>query len=118
MHSCRPRWHAGRSPRGTGGFGALVTPLNEQPGFALALAAHAHQCEPPLQSRAMQDEAELAGLDSLGKGAGRVEVLVRPVVPDRNFPGPVLALGDGAAEVRVGERVVLDPDRQPLDRRV
>ena len=64
----------------------------------------------------MEADTQLPGLDALANGVSRVEIFKRPLVPDGNVSGPVLALGDGAAEAGVSQWMVLDPDRQPLDR--
>ena len=59
----------------------------------------------------MEDELQIA----LGEAfAGVADRLPRPLVPQHHRAAAVIALGDGALEVAIVERVVLDMDREAL----
>ena len=102
--------------------GELVAMLDQQPVGALAAAAstllavpfHAHQHPAAMQALAFEDELEVALLQAFMRIALR-----RPVaaVPQLHRAAAILAFRNGALEVAVVERMVLDLDRQALDRR-
>src|SRR3981189_2114169 len=72
---------------------------------------HAYQHPAPVQALALEDEFQVAFLQPLVRIA-----LGQPVaaIPELHRAAAILALGNGALEVAVVERMVLDLDRQPL----
>ncbi len=98
----------------------VVAMLDEQPvrPFAAELVAfHAHQHEAALEPLAGQHELQLAVGERLFR---RLVLLRRPeaAVEQLHRAAAVLPLGDGALEVAVAQRMVLDLDRQALVARV
>ena len=141
----RPRRRAaGRSERhsrsGSALTSSLVRPLSTDAGWSsasqpstaysscLCSSSHcslpaasgpgAHQHEPAAQLLAVQVDVQLA----VGHGAGRGSSVSCgsqvPGVPHDDVAAAVLAARDHALEVEVLERVVLDVERRPPDRRV
>jgi hypothetical protein len=96
-----------------------VVVLDQQPTWSLfALAAlHTHQHEAALQPLAVEDDLQVALLQALVR-VGPGFRLPIAAVPEHHRAAAVLALGDGAFEIAVVERVVLDLDRQPAVVRV
>ena len=95
-----------------------VAMLDQQPVGALAALAvplHAHQHPAPLEPLAHQAELEIAALQPVMRIA-----LGNPVaaIPELDGASTILPLGDRAFEVTIVERMVLDLDGQPLDRRI
>ena len=97
---------------------AGVAVLDQQPVVALAVVLQPHQHPAAVQPAALHDELQLA----LGQRLVHVleALLGRPIaaVPQLHHAAAVLAPGDCAFEVAVGQRVILDLDRQPLVVRV
>ena len=107
--------------------GELVAMLDQQPVCAailtigatattlVAVPLHAHQHPAAMQTLALEDEFQVAFLQPLVRVA-----LGQPVaaIPELHRAAAILAFGNGALEVAVVERMVLDLDRQPLDRRI
>ncbi len=103
-------------------LGRLVAMLDQQPVGALAAPTplvavpfHPHEHPAAMQALAFEDELEVALLQSLVRVALRQPVAA---VPELHRAAAILAFGNGALEVAVVERMVLDLDRQPLDRRI
>ena len=102
------------------GFGAgafvVVMALEQQPVVGLAAGAglglQAHQVEAAVQALAVQDEGQFALLHAL---VGVVDRLPGAAVPGLHRAGAVLAVRDGALEVGIVDRVVLDMRRDVLD---
>ena len=96
--------------------GELVAVLDQQPVGALAAVAivlHPHQHPAAMQPLALEDEFEVA----LGERfLGRAPPFGLPVaaVPELDRAAAILALGDGAFEIAIVERMVFDLDRQAL----
>ena len=91
-----------------------VVPLDQQPVgalAALAVMAQAHEHPAALQLLADQREFELALAQRLGGIAVRGP---EAAVPQHHRAAAILALGDGAFEVAVVERVVLGLDGKAL----
>src|SRR5947208_2227707 len=90
--------------------------LDEQPVGALAagpVAAHADQDPAAVEPPALEREFEIA----LFQGCfGALRALRLPIaaVPQLDRAAAILALGDGALEVAIVERVILDLDGEPL----
>ena len=80
---------------------------------AVAAPFHAHQHPAAFEPLAVQGELQVALLQALVRIAFRDPVAA---VPQLHRAAAILALRDGALEVAVVERMVLDLDRQPLDR--
>src|SRR6185369_7031947 len=105
-----------------------VALLDQEPLLALVLerggrraarpAARPDDREPALHLLAGQHELQLAVGDR-GGGIGRLR-LRRPgsPIPDDDVAGAVLAVWDHALEVEVLDRVILDVDGHPADRRI
>ena len=94
--------------------GGVVAVLDQQPVGALAAPAvvlHAHEHPAALQPLAFQSEFQVAALQPLMRIA-----LGNPVaaVPQLHRAAAILALGNGAFEIAIVERVVLDLDRKAL----
>ena len=100
--------------------GGVVAVLDQQPVGALAaglVVLDADQDPAAVQALAFEAELEVA----VGQGLlGGLRAFRGPVaaVPDLDGAAAVLALGDGALEVAVAERVVLDLDGEALVVRV
>ena len=102
-------------------MGELVAMLDQQPVGALAAPAstfiavpfHAHQHPAAVQAFALKDELEVALLQAFVRITLRQPVAA---IPQLHRAAAILAFGNGALEVAVVERMVLDLDRQPLDR--
>ncbi len=91
--------------------------LDEQPvgaftAAALAIPFHADEHPAARQAFTGQGELEVAALQPVMRIA-----LGNPIaaIPELHRSAAILALGNGAFEVAVIERMVLDLDRQPLD---
>ena len=97
-------------------LGAVLC-LEEEPLGLPALGASADQVPASLQLLSVEDDVEVAFAALLVELAWRHGV-VRAAVPDDAVAGAVLAVGDAALEVAVGERVVLGLDGEPLLRRI
>ena len=93
----------------------LVVALHEQPLGLLALHARAYQVPFAAELLAVQQELEMAFCESL---AGLDQRFPGPVVPDVDVPAAILALGNIALELRIGDGVVLDFDGESLVGRV
>ena len=94
-------------------FGELVAVLDQQPVGALAAAAvvaHAHQHPTAVQLLAIQRELQVALLEA---GLGSVGFPVA-AVPQLHRAAAILSLGNGAFEIAVIERMILDFHREPL----
>jgi hypothetical protein len=102
---------------GMGLTSGRVAMLDEQPVDALARAAHAHQHPLPAQPPALQGELQLSRLQCALCVATR---MWHPVatVPELHCATTVLAGRDGAFEITVVERVVLDLHREALVGRI
>ena len=99
------------------GLGVVIAVLDQQPVGALAAAAvvlHAHQHPLALEFLTHQREFEV----TLGETFRRVFGVPVAAVPDLHRAAAVLALGDGALEVAVVERMILDLHREPLLARI
>ena len=104
-------------------LGRLVAMLDQEPVGALAAPAstllavpfHPHQHPAAMQALAFEDELEVALLQAFMRIALRQPVAA---VPQLHRAAAILAFGNGALEVAVVERMVLDLDRQALDRRI
>ncbi len=101
--------------------GALecIVALEQQPGVLARpsprLRLQSHEVEPARQARAVQHEGQIALAHSLF-GVG--QRLPGAAVPGLHGSGAILAIRNGALEVRVVERVVLHMGRDPLVGRV
>ena len=113
-----------RSPRGHGAIilqevvglafsGVFVAVLDQEPVGALAavaVAPHPHQNPAALQLVAVQGELQVALLEA----ALGVIGFPGAAIPQHDGAAAILAFGNGAFEITVIERVILDLDRQPL----
>ena len=91
--------------------------LDQQPVGFLAAAAfavpfHAHQHPAAVQALAFEDELQVAAPQPLLRIADRPPIAA---VPELHRAAAILALGDGALEVAIVERMILGLHRQPLD---
>src|SRR5262249_43149731 len=97
-------------------FDMLVALLDEEPVLALAFRLEPNQHPAALHPLAMEDHLELP----LGHGSHGIPVcgLPRPLVPQHHRAAAILALGDGAFEGGVVERMILGAHRETLHRRI
>ena len=94
-------------------FGEFVAVLDQQPVGALAavaVMAHPHQYPTAMQLVAIQREFQVALLEALFRIVG----FPITAVPKLHGAAAILAFGNGAFEIAVVERMILDLDRQPL----
>src|SRR6266516_3060231 len=94
-------------------IGRLVFLLDQQP---VLLRPGANQGIASVQPDAVETELDLAALERFCRRA--LLELERAPVPDHHRAAAVLALGDGALEVVVADRMVLDMSGESLFRRV
>src|SRR5205823_1820197 len=90
----------------------------QKPVVLVPLTLHADERESPLELFPVQCEVQPAGGDTLRDRDAGLHRLIGAVIPDRDSPGPVGAGWNGPLETGVGERMILDVDRQTLDGRV
>ena len=94
--------------------GGVVAVLDQQPVGALAAHAvvlHAHEHPAALQPLAFQREFQVAAFQPVMRIAFGNPVAA---VPELHRAAAILALGNGAFEIAVVERMVLDLDRKAL----
>ena len=117
-----------RSPRGHGAilfqdvvglalFGEFVTVLDQEPVGALAavaVALHPHQHPAAVQLVAVQGEFQVALLEA----ALGIIGFPGAAIPQHDGAAAILVVRNGAFEIAVIERVILDLDRQPLVMRI
>ena len=104
-------------------MGKGVLHFDEEPMlFASSSPVHTDECELALESLAVQRKFQPACFDAprhrLRDRLVCQHVVTGTLIPDGHRPGPLLPFRDGARERRIGQRVVLDLDRQAPFRRV
>jgi len=91
----------------------VIVRLDKQPVLLRFFrpAAHAHEMPGALELLAIESEREAALLEP---GVWIALRIPAPAVPDQHGAAAILALRDGAFELVVFDRVVLDADSEPL----
>lgn len=87
------------------------------PLAAVAIIAHAHQHEAAVQALALQGELEVAFCQRLLRALISFRFPIAPI-PEHDRAAAVLTFRNGAFEVAIVQRVILDLDCQPLVVRV
>ncbi|MNV22051.1 hypothetical protein D3C71_1130080 [compost metagenome] len=90
--------------------------LDQQPVdplAAVAVVAHTNKHEAAMQPIALQRELEIAFRQCVFRGPVAFRLPVA-AIPEHHRTTAILALGNGAFEITIVERVILDLDGQPL----